>query len=148
MNPLRVLVLDDEENIRDMCRRYFEGVGCRVRVAADGREALARIEENVPDILLLDFWMPGMDGPATLGEVRKRWPEIPVTIITAYGESALMERALDYTPFTVVKKPFTFEKLLQAVQVGLLSRQVSDWPWRKGGYRHGTARKEKKLREL
>ncbi|MDP8247289.1 MAG: response regulator [Candidatus Tritonobacter lacicola] len=143
-----ILIVDDEENIRDMCRRYFEGVGCRVRVAADGREALARIEENVPDILLLDLRMPGMDGPATLGEVRKRWPEIPVTIITAYGESALMERALDYTPFTVVKKPFTFEKLLQAVQVGLLSRQVSDWPWRKGGYRHGTARKEKKLREL
>lgn len=123
-----ILVVDDEESIRAMCRRYFEGVGCRVREARDGREALALIEEKVPDLLLLDLRMPGMDGPATLGEVRKRWPEIPVTIVTAYGESDLMERALEHAPFTVVKKPFTFETLLHVVQVGLLSRQVRDWP--------------------
>jgi excisionase family DNA binding protein len=119
-----ILVVDDEESIRQICRRYFENYGCRVREARDGREALTMMESHPPDLVLLDLRMPVMDGPATLARIRKRWPNIPVTIITAYGDTQLMERALEHTPFTVVKKPFTLGKLLEGVQLNYLYRKV------------------------
>ena len=132
----KILIVDDEKSMCQYLSIMLKKEGYKVKTASNGLKAVKEVSDSNFDVVITDIRMPGMDGPATLGEVRKRWPEIPVTIITAYGESALMERALDYTPFTVVKKPFTFEKLLQAVQVGLLSRQVGDWPWRKGGYHH------------
>ena len=119
-----ILVVDDEESIREICRRYFENYGCRVRMAQDGGEALTMIESHLPDLILLDLRMPVMDGPDTLAEIRKRWPDIPVTIITAHGDTELMERALEHAPFTVVKKPFTLDKLLEGVQLNYLYRKV------------------------
>lgn len=122
-----IMVVDDEESIREICRRYFEKVGCRVRVARDGREAICLMESHLPDLLLLDLRMPVMDGPSTLAEVRKRWPQIPVTIITAYGDSKLMERAIKHTPFTVVRKPFTFDQLVEGVQLNYLNLKFGGW---------------------
>jgi two-component system, response regulator, stage 0 sporulation protein F len=119
-----ILVVDDEEDIREVCRRCFENFGCSVREAGNGREALAMMESHLPDLVLLDLRMPIMDGPTTLARIRKQWPQIPVTIITAYGDTQLMERALEFAPFTVVKKPFTLDKLLQGVQMNYLYAKI------------------------
>ncbi len=114
--PKKMLIVDDEEPVRDLVSRVLERRGYEVRVAREGSEALQLIEEEVPDCILLDLKMPGMDGPETLKRVRERWENIPVVILTGYPEIALVHRALQYTPVTLLAKPVTRDEILQAVE--------------------------------
>lgn len=110
-----VLIVDDDDLIRPAWRRVLEGEGYTVREARNGREALDRIDESPPDILLLDLDMPVMNGPDTLEIIRQRRPDLPVIIITAFGDSHLMEDALAHSPFTVLNKPCPPAAVLKAV---------------------------------
>nr|BFE70073.1 hypothetical protein GCM10020092_033740 [Actinoplanes digitatis] len=58
----RILVVDDDPTVSDVVRRYLEQDGCRVRLASDGTDALAAVAEEVPDLVVLDLMMPGIDG--------------------------------------------------------------------------------------
>ncbi len=126
----RVLVVDDEERICSFCRRELEEAGYLVREARDGRAALEINRKTAADLVLLDLAMDGMDGSETLRELRKEWPDLPVIIITAYGDSELMLRALEYSPFMVLNKPFTREQLLSVVKDTINANQRSDRPLR------------------
>lgn len=111
----RILIVDDDEQIRPAWRRVMESEGYIVREARNGREALDRIEEDSPDIMLLDLDMPVMNGPETLDIIRQRYPDLPVIVITAFGNSSLMEKAMTYAPFTVLNKPCLPDAVLKAV---------------------------------
>ena len=114
--PKRMLVVDDEEPVRDFLSRVLERHGYQVRCAREGNEALELMEEEVPDCVLLDLKMPGMDGPETLKRIRERYQALPVVILTGYPEIALVHRALQYTPVTLLSKPVTRDEILQAVK--------------------------------
>ncbi len=82
----RILVVDDEENIRFLYREELEEEGYAVEVAAHGQEALERLNTFKPDLITLDIKMPGMDGVETLQRIREVQRDLPVILCSAYGE--------------------------------------------------------------
>ncbi len=110
-----VLIVDDDREVAASCGRVLREKGYRVEAAYDGNQALALIDRSTPDLLLLDLDLPGLSGPELLKIIRERQLRFPIVIITAYGESRLMEQALAFAPFTVLKKPFSPGDILGAV---------------------------------
>ncbi len=98
--PIKVLMVDDEAQFRATTQKILSKKGFNTILAADGPEALSRLDAG-PDVIILDIKMPGMDGLAVLAEIRKRQPEIPVIMLTGHGalpsaQTALAEGAYDY----------------------------------------------------
>jgi len=120
-----VLMVDDEEYIRDGLGRIIERAGYRVVTARGGADALVLMRADLPDLVLLDLKMPDMDGPTTLVHIRESFGSIPVIIVTGYPESNLMVETLAYCPITLVAKPVEAQQLLQAVRMVLEESAVA-----------------------
>lgn len=82
----KILVVDDEENIRLLYQEELEEEGYTVEVAAHGQEALEKVNAFQPDLVTLDIRMPGMDGVETLRKIREVQRDLPVILCSAYGE--------------------------------------------------------------
>lgn len=80
-----ILVAEDEENLRYMYDKELSQAGYNVTVASDGKEALSKIKENLPDLVILDIRMPNMDGLEALGNIVQHYKKIPVIINTAHA---------------------------------------------------------------
>jgi DNA-binding response OmpR family regulator len=119
----RVLVIDDEAPIRLLCRVNLEAEGMTVTEAPDGRTGLARAHELVPDVVLLDVMMPGLDGwhvaEALLDD--ERTAAIPIIFLTARAEVRDRARGIDLGGLDYVTKPFNPLELAPLVR-GLLER--------------------------
>ncbi len=112
----RVLVVDDENNIRRMVRLALEYVGHEVTVAADGAEALELFGNGRKfDIVLLDQRMPGMEGLDVLREIRRRQQSACVVMVTAYGTIDLAVDAMKAGARDLLRKPFTSERLRETI---------------------------------
>jgi CheY-like chemotaxis protein len=107
--PRRALVIDDERAIRDVAMLLLEDVGWEVSTAATGEEGLTSLLAMLPDVVLLDLTMPGMGGAAALAEIRRRWPELPVVIMSGYSEELLADRGIVGVAF--LEKPFRGDDL-------------------------------------
>jgi two-component system, response regulator, stage 0 sporulation protein F len=86
MKTVRILIVDDEENIRLLFKEELEEEGYEVVVAANGYEALDRLRESAFDLVVMDIKMPGMDGIQTLNEIKATNKDQPVILCSAYGE--------------------------------------------------------------
>ncbi|MBZ4399021.1 response regulator [Myxococcus sp. MISCRS1] len=110
MTTLRkVMLVDDEEDIRAIGRLSLSRVGKWDTVlAASGAEALSKAAEELPDLILLDVMMPGMDGPTTFGELRKQaaTSSTPIIFMTAKVQKQEVERYLGLGAVGVISKPF------------------------------------------
>ncbi|MBE0569470.1 MAG: response regulator [Deltaproteobacteria bacterium] len=82
----KILVVDDEESIRELYRAELAEEGYDVDLAPDGREALRRMDTFRPDLVTLDVKMPGIDGIETLRRIREKNATIPVILVTAFSE--------------------------------------------------------------
>ena len=111
----RVLVVEDEEEVSDVVRLTLEDVGYRVTIAGTGVDAVAMLDTELPDLVLLDLRLPGMSGVDVLRAVRERSPDTQVIIITGYPDSDLVQRALRVSPVMMLAKPVHPETLLGAV---------------------------------
>jgi CheY-like chemotaxis protein len=91
----KVMIVDDAADASEALGRYLEKSGHLVRCVPDGREALAQVILDVPDVVVLDLLMPEMDGPSFLEIVRSylRLRSLPVVVLTALGESPMVDRA-------------------------------------------------------
>lgn len=114
-----ILVVDDEEMIRDLIRWIMEKRGHEVTLAVDGGEGLKLVEKQDYDMVFIDLKMPGMDGAELFSRIRMRKPYLPVVIITGYPGSDMMTRASHLGAFAVIEKPFEESKLIRAVDVFL-----------------------------
>ena len=82
----KILVVDDEENIRELYRDELVEDGYQVELAENGQSALSKFETFRPDLVTLDVMMPGMNGIEVLRRIREKNPSIPVLLLTAFGE--------------------------------------------------------------
>jgi two-component system, response regulator, stage 0 sporulation protein F len=86
MKTVRLLVVDDEENIRILFKEELEDEGYEVELASNGYEAIEKFEAGTFDLIVLDIKMPGMDGIQVLSEIKNRNKDQPVILCSAYGE--------------------------------------------------------------
>ena len=110
----RILVVEDEPMVAEVVERYLVRDGHEVRVEADGRAALAAVDEFAPDLIVLDLMLPGLDGLEVCREVRARG-ETPVIMLTARGEEADKLLGLDLGADDYVTKPFSPRELAARV---------------------------------
>jgi adenylate cyclase len=126
---VRLLVVDDNELNRDMLSRRLGGRGFDVEIAEDGEQALARIEQQAFDLVLLDVMMPGLSGIDVLTRLRERWPEsdLPVIMATARDSTEDVVEALRLGANDYVTKPLDFPVVLARIETHLaLKRQKQE----------------------
>ncbi len=115
----KILVVDDELSIRQSLKGVLQDEGYKVALAPNGEEALVELHRDLPDLMLLDIWMPGMDGLSLLEEVKKRYPMLPVIIISGHGNIETAVRATRMGAFDYVEKPLSLDRILVSVQNAL-----------------------------
>jgi two-component system, OmpR family, response regulator MprA len=121
---VKVLVVDDERAVRDSLRRALELEGYEVELAADGADALHRLEANgQPDAVVLDVLMPGVDGLEVCRRIRRKGNAVPVLMLTAQTEVENRVAGLDAGADDYLPKPFALEELLARLRA--LLRRVS-----------------------
>ncbi len=113
-----ILVVDDEEVVRHLCCTVLERMGLAALPAANGEEACAIYAERADEIhaVLLDLTMPGMDGIATLEELRRINPQVRALLCSGFGEQAITERLSGSAPTGFVQKPFDMATLRDAIE--------------------------------
>lgn len=119
-----ILVVDDEETIREVVRRYLEREGFLVKEAADGFEALDVIRSEPPDLIVLDLMLPGIDGLSLTQHIRQD-RQIPIIMLTAKGEASDRIRGLDIGADDYMAKPFSPQEVVSRVRA-VLRRGGSD----------------------
>lgn len=112
----RILIVDDEQAIRDSLRGLFEDEDYQVVCAASGEEALARLRKQGVDCVLLDIWMPGIDGLETLDRIRRMDAHLPVIMMSGHGTIDTAVRATRQGAFDFLEKPLSSERLLILVR--------------------------------
>ncbi len=121
-----VLIVDDEITIIESLKGILSDDGFEVMHAFNGYEALKKIEAESPDIVLLDIWMPGMDGIETLKEIKKITPSLPVVMITGHGT---IESAVDATKsgaYDFLEKPLSIDKVMVTINNALNFRKLEE----------------------
>jgi PAS domain S-box-containing protein len=122
-----VLIIDDDPDLLDILRQILAAEQYNVRTARDGREGLAEMRRQTPDVVLLDLAMPELTGAATLKEIRKDWDEVPVILHTAFADGELMKQALAFSPFTLLAKPCSPAQILETVRKVQRSGDTEIW---------------------
>lgn len=112
---IRVLIVDDEPNIRRILQVAFEKAGCTATVAEDAHCALGLLSDDPADVVLTDVTMPGMNGYEFLREIKRTRPDLPVVIMTAFGTIPQAIQAIREGAFEYVTKPFDLEQLKKVV---------------------------------
>ena len=121
-----VLIVDDEAAIRESLEALLGLEGYEVEVAATGREGLARLEERVFDLVLLDLALPDRNGMDVLGSIRTHDPQLSVIMITAYGTVENAVRAIQAGATNFIQKPWDNEKLLADVRAAVARRRAEE----------------------
>jgi DNA-binding NtrC family response regulator len=119
-----ILVVDDESSVADAFTRFLRHDGHSPRVASSGEEALAQLAIALPDLVVMDVRMPGMDGLAALAEMRRRYPDLYVVIMTAFGTSQTSIDAIRAGAFDYLTKPLDLDLLRDVIAKALASQRV------------------------
>lgn len=114
-----ILVVDDEESILQSVEGILCDEGFEVVRAMSGTEALERIEENIPDAVLLDIWMPGLDGIETLVKIKEICPTLQVIMMSGHGNIETAVKATRLGAYDFIEKPLSLEKLVLAINNAL-----------------------------
>ena len=114
MPEVRVLVVDDEPDIRATVSAMLEIEGYAVEEAMNGADALAVVERDPPDLIILDMRMPVLDGWGFAAELRRRGHSTPIVVMTAARDAARWAGEIAAAAF--IAKPFGYDDLIQAVE--------------------------------
>ena len=117
-----VLIVDDEEVVRLSYARSLLGAECETQEAWDGGEALRAMERNPADVVLLDLRMPGADGLSVLKDLKARWPECEVVVITGYPSVETAKEAVRLGAYDYLAKPIGPEKIIGATRSALMHK--------------------------
>ena len=121
-----VLIVDDEESIRNSLGGVLLDEGFSVLKAGDGIKALEIIRQEAPEVVLLDIWMPGIDGIETLTRIKKRYPDIQVIMISGHGNIETAVKATKLGAFDFIEKPLSLDKVMLAIGHALDFRRLAE----------------------
>jgi len=125
-----ILIVDDERAIQKALRGVLEDEGYRVTAVGSAQEALTRLQDETPDLVFLDIWMPGMDGLEALAEFKRIRPETAVVMISGHGTIETAVKATKLGAYDFIEKPLSLEKILlaatRALDHGRLERENRD----------------------
>jgi DNA-binding response OmpR family regulator len=119
MRAKKILVVDDEPEVRKLMEHFLIDKGYEVRVAGNGREGLDALDTFTPDLVLLDMHMPELDGAEMLKQLAVRSPTLPVIMVTVNEDVETTSRLLQLGAADYVPKPFNLDYLEQAINIQL-----------------------------
>jgi PAS domain S-box-containing protein len=122
MPSLSILVVDDEPSVRETLAEMLEVMGHHVLLAESGQHALQTLARNNCTLVFTDLAMPEMDGWETTREIRKRWPEMSVVLVTGYGTGTLPPEGEDNLVNGIIGKPFDFTQISQTIMTILANQ--------------------------
>src|SRR5262245_25694565 len=122
--PVRVLVVDDEPSVADVCREFLSSEGYDVTVAASGEEALRLIPRLQPDVILTDINLPGVSGLEVMRQARSADPDACIIVVTGYASTPSAIDALRQGAYDYVTKPFDLEAVQKIVKTGSANRRL------------------------
>jgi DNA-binding NtrC family response regulator len=125
LSKRKILVVDDDRDFRWTMGNVLGAAGCTVFQARDGDEALKSLEKRVPDLILLDYRMPGRNGITIAGEIKKRAPTVPIVIITAYAQVKSAVEAIKMGVYDYVTKPVDNNYLIITIKRALEKLDLS-----------------------
>jgi two-component system response regulator HydG len=120
----RILVIDDDESMRDSCRQALARKASRVEVAEDGLSGLEILEKEAFDLVILDLKMPGLSGMEVLNRMKQEYPDVVVVVITGYATVESAVEAMRHGAYDFLPKPFTPESLRAIVERALDRREL------------------------
>lgn len=121
-----ILIVDDDESVLKTLARYLRKRGYRISTASGGKEALEKIAKEPPHLVLLDALMPEMDGIETLEQIRLKFPDIDVVMISALKEEVVAQGAIKMGAYEWIPKPFSMQHLEATLYVGFLRKMTSE----------------------
>jgi two-component system nitrogen regulation response regulator NtrX len=121
-----VLIVDDEGRIRDSLSGVLMDEGFSVLKAEDGKTALQFIKQEMPEVVLLDIWMPGIDGIETLRRIKTGYPEIQVIMISGHGNIETAVKATKLGAFDFIEKPLSLDKVILTINHALDFRRLAE----------------------
>jgi two-component system nitrogen regulation response regulator NtrX len=121
-----ILIVDDEPYILQSLGGLLSDEGYEVLTASNGYEALKIIDAQSPDLVVLDIWMPGIDGIETLREIKKNHPFLPVVIITGHGNIETAVTAIKLGAFDMIEKPLSIEKVIVTINNALNFKRLEE----------------------
>jgi len=120
----KILVVDDEETIRNLVQRILQSKGYDVETATNGNEALSKVEKLDIGVMILDMNMPVMSGMETLQQATTRWPDICVIMVTAVNDAETAVEAMKQGAYDYITKPFDRRDLILKVQRAIDQRDL------------------------
>ncbi|MCJ8281789.1 MAG: response regulator [Rivularia sp. ALOHA_DT_140] len=128
MSEAKILVVDDEKNIRLTVAQCLEPQGCTVKTAIDGLDGLSQLAEYDADLMLLDLQMPGMNGIEVLARAKELKPDLQVIMVSAHGNVENAVEAMKLGAVDFMQKPFTPKEIRELVSRVLGRENASDLP--------------------
>mgnify|MGYP001590223503 CR=1 FL=1 len=114
--PLRILVVDDDDGFLQAMKRLFHSSGYNTHIARDGIEAIEMARKNTYDVVCLDLWMPGRNGMETLQSLRAIHQDLPVIMVSAMGTACTQEACAKMGSFRYLQKPFGSGEILRTIE--------------------------------
>jgi two-component system phosphate regulon response regulator PhoB len=127
--PLRIMIVEDEEPLLELLRYNFERAGYAVDTVSDGQHVEARLEKSVPDVLIVDWMLPGLSGIELCWRLRRRpaTRSLPLMMLTARSEEPDRVRAIKAGADDYIVKPFSVGELIARVEALLSKRTQRAW---------------------
>ncbi|MBD3285845.1 response regulator, partial [candidate division WOR-3 bacterium] len=122
----RILIVDDEATARMLISEFIDDEKCVALEAGSGRKALEIIKKESPDLVLLDYKLPDIDGLEVLANIRSKNPTLPVIVFSAHGDVKSAVRALKLGAYDFLEKPLDANKLLVTMRNALWNIELED----------------------
>ncbi|MBF0608285.1 MAG: sigma-54 dependent transcriptional regulator [Candidatus Magnetobacterium sp. LHC-1] len=124
MNEYNILIIDDEQGIRETLSEIFEDEGFSVVALSSGEEGIEFVGKHTPDVIFLDLWLPGMDGIETLEEIKRISPYIPVIIISGHGKIEQAVKSTKMGAYDFIEKPLSLERVLLSAKRAIERKEL------------------------
>jgi DNA-binding NtrC family response regulator len=109
---IKALIIDDDDGFREVLTGYLESLGLKVSQSSSSEQGLVEIENNLPDVVFLDVYMPGMNGLELLKLIKEKYPLLKVIVMSGYATEETAQEAIDLGAFDYMNKPIELEDII------------------------------------